>query len=93
MKFVLEVPSFRGNLEINLLEHFTSPFSSALHVQPIAQSLSIMLKEARLIQDEMSLLFHRIHEVLQIQATEVVVFMINCKDRLQLEVLLCSHML
>ena len=31
-KFVLEVPSFRGNLEINLPEHFTSPYSSAIHV-------------------------------------------------------------
>ena len=83
--FIVEVPSFRGNLEINLPEYFTTPYSNHIEVQSLSQSISVLIKETRLIQDEASLLFNRIHEVLCIQATEVVVFMINCKDRMQLQ--------
>ena len=65
-KFVLEVLSFRGNLEIYLPEVFTSPYSSHIHMEPVAFSLALTVKETRLLQDEMSLLFNRIHEVLHI---------------------------
>ena len=82
-RLVCEVPSFRGELEVNLPEFYISPYSSTLIFLENKLHFLHMFGLSCLIADEAQLLIQKIHDVLRLQATELLVFIIYDKDRLQ----------
>ena len=82
-RLVCEVPLFRGELEANLPEFYISPYSStSLFLEHKFDFLHIFALSG-LIADEAQILIQKIHDVLRLQATELLVFIISDKDRLQ----------
>ena len=79
-RLVCEMPSFRGKMEINLLEFYILPYSMTSMFHGNKPDFLHMFAMSCLIADE---LLHKIHKVLRLQATELLVFMISDKDRLQ----------
>ena len=84
-KLLCEVPSFRGELQIQIPSTFVSPYANAIPFQVFTPVLRRLQKMTTVSCEEASLLFNRIHDILRIPATEVLVFMLNDKDRVQLE--------
>ena len=82
-RLVCEVPSFRGKMEINLLEFYISLYSMTSMFLENKPNFLHMFAMSCLIADEAELLLQKIHEVLRLQATELLVFMISDKKRLQ----------
>ena len=82
-RLVCEVTSFRGELEVNLPEFYISPYSSTSIFLENKQHFLNMFRLSCLIADKAQLLIQKIHDVLRLQATELLVFIISDKDRLQ----------
>ena len=82
-KFVAEVPSFRGETVISMPANYISPYISLPNISSLTLDAGLLIKSNSIIAEEAALIFSRIHEVLHVQACEVVVFMICCKDRIQ----------
>ena len=82
-RLVWEVPSFRGKMEINLPEFYKSPYSMTSMVLKNKPNFLHIFAMSCLIADEAELLLPKIHNILRLQATELLVFMISNKDRLQ----------
>ena len=82
-RLVCEVPSFRGKMEINLPEFYISPYATTSMFIENKPDYLHMFGMSCLIADDAELLLKKIHNVLRLQATELLVFMISDKDRLQ----------
>ena len=82
-RLVCEVPSFRGKIEKNLLEFYILPYSTTSMFLENKPDFLHMFAMSCLIADEVELLLKKIHDVLRLQATELLVFMISDKDKLQ----------
>ena len=82
-KFVAEVPSFRGEMVISMPAKYISPYISLPNISSLTLDAGLLIKSNSIIAEEAALIFSRIHEVLHVQACEVVVLMICCKDRIQ----------
>ena len=82
-RLICEVPSLRGELVVELPPVFLSPYALTLPfiVEPLR--LKEINRDIIMLCDESRNLFQRIHDVLRSQASELLVFMINDKDRLQ----------
>ena len=66
----------------NLPDTFLSPYCTAPAHQESNLDLCSLTHNLRIIAEETKLIFHRIHEVLLIQAIELAMFMICTKDRI-----------
>ena len=82
-RLVCKVPSLRGEMEINLPEFYISPYSTTSMFLNNKHDFLHMFAMSCLIADEAELLLQKIHDVLRLQATELLVFMISDNDRLQ----------
>ena len=82
-RLVCKVPSFRGEMEMNLLEFYISPYSMTAMFLKNKPNFLDMFAMSCLIADEAELLLKKIHDVLRLQAAELLVFIISDKDRLQ----------
>ena len=82
-RLVCEVPSLRGEMEINLLAFYISPYSTTSIFLENKPNYLHMFGQSCLISDEAQLIPEKIHDVLRLQATELLVFMISDKDQLQ----------
>ena len=82
-RLVCEVPLFRGEMEINLPEFYISPYATTSMFLKNKPDYLDMFGMSCLIADDAELLLKKIHDVLWLQATELLVFMISNKDRLQ----------
>ena len=82
-RLICEVPSLRGELVVELPPVFLSPYAltSPFIVEPLR--LKEINRDIIMLCDESRNLFQHIHDVLRSQASELLVFMINDKDRLQ----------
>ena len=82
-RLVCEVPSLRGEMEINLLEFYISLYSTTSMFLKNKADYLHMFAMSCLIAHDAELLLKKIHNVLRLQTTELLVFMISDKDRLQ----------
>ena len=82
-RLVCGVPSFRGEMEINLPEFYISPYSTTSMFLENKPNFLEMFAMSCLISNEAQLILQKIHNVLRVQAMELLVFMISDKDRLQ----------
>ena len=82
-RLVCEVPSFRGKMEINLPELYISPYTTTSMFLENKPDYLHIFGMSCLIADDAELLLEIIHNVRRLQATELLVFMISDKDRLQ----------
>ena len=82
-RLVCEVPLFRGQMGMNLPEFYISPYSMTSMFLENKPDFLDMFAMSCLIADEAELLLKKIHDVLRLQATELLVFIISDKDRLQ----------
>ena len=82
-RVVCEVPLLRDKMEINLLEFYISPYSTTSMFLKNKPDYLHMFGMSCLIADDTELLLKKIHDELRLQATELLVFMISDKDRLQ----------
>ena len=67
----------------NIPDTYISPYQTANCFKESNLDLPCLDCTAQIISEESCLVFKRIHEVLHVQATELGMFMICCKDRLQ----------
>ena len=70
-------------MEVNLLKFDISPYSTTSMFLENKPNFLDMFAMSCLIADEAELLLRKIHNVLRPQATELLVFIISDKDRLQ----------
>ena len=82
-RLVCVVPSFRGEMEINLPELYILPYATTSMFLKNKPDYLYMFGMSCLIADDAELLLKKIHNVLRLQATEPLAFMISNKDRLQ----------
>ena len=82
-RLVCKVPSLRGKMEINLPAFYISPYSTTSIFIDNRPDYAHIFGQSCLISDEAQLILEKIHDVLRLQATELLVFMISDKDRLQ----------
>ena len=82
-RLLCEVPSLRGELTIDLPPLFLSPYAFTLPFKVESPRLKEINRDIAMLCDESRNLLQHIHDVLRSQATELLVFMINDKDRLQ----------
>ena len=82
-KFLCEIPSFRGDMEFSIPTRYQSPYAVPPDPEPDHCSLSQLHHVNHVCSDEAKLLFRTIHNQLRTQASEVLVFMLNDKDRMQ----------
>ena len=82
-RLVCEVPLFRGKMKINLLEFYLSPYSTTSMFLENKPNYLDMFAMSCLISYEAQLILQQIQNVLRLQATELLVFMISDKERLQ----------
>ena len=82
-RLVCRVPSFMGQMEMNLPEFYTSPYSMTSMFLENKHNFLDMFAMSCLIADKAELLLKKIHDVLRLQVTELLVFIISNRDRLQ----------
>ena len=82
-RLVCKVASLRGKMEINLPAFYISPYSTTSIFLDNKPDYPHMFAQTCLICDEAQLILKKIHDVLRLQASELLVFMISDKDRLQ----------
>ena len=82
-RLVCEVPSLRGEMEINLPAFYISPYSTTSIFLENKLDYLHMFGQSCFISAEAQLILKRIHDVLRLQATELLVLMISDKDQLQ----------
>ena len=82
-RYICEVPSFRGEINVNLPDGYISP--CAVVDVPTTNVLDFMylMESSWLAVEECNLLFTKIHEVMREQSSELIMFMISDKDRMQ----------
>ena len=79
-RLVCKVPSLRGKMEINLPAFYISPYSTTSIFIDNQPDYAHIFGQSCLISDEAQLILKKIHDVLRLQATELLVFMILDKD-------------
>ena len=79
-----EVPSFKGEMIVNLPDEYISPYSSVDLPNPNVLDFMFVLEMTRIAVEECNLLFTKIHEVMREQSCELVMFFISDKDRMQI---------
>ena len=82
-RLLCEVPSLRGELMIDFAPVFLSPYAFTSPFIVESPRLKEIIRDIIMLCDESRNLFQHIYDVLRSQATELLVFMINDKDRLQ----------
>ena len=82
-RLVCKVPSLRGEMEINLLAFYISPYSTTSIFLENKPDYLHMFGQSCLISDKAQLIPEKIHDVLRLQASELLVFMISDRDQLQ----------
>ena len=82
-KLLYEVLSLQGELVIDLPPMFLSPYAFTSPFIVDLPCLKEINRDIIMLCDESRNLFQHIHDVLRSQATELLVFIINDKDRLQ----------
>ena len=75
-RLVCEVPLLRGKMEINFPAFYISPYSTT----SIFIDYAHIFGQSCLISDEAQLILEKIHDVLRLQTTELLIFMISDKD-------------
>ena len=82
-RYICEVPSFRGEIIVNLLDEYILPY--AVVDVPTANVLDFMflMELSQIAEEECNLLFTKIHEVMREQSSELIMFMISDKDQMQ----------
>ena len=83
IRLVCKVPSLRGKMEINLLAFYILPYSTTSIFLENKPDYLHMFGQSCLISDEAQLIPEKIHDVLRLQATKLLAFMISDKDQLQ----------
>ena len=82
-KLLCEVLSLQGELVIDLPSVFLLPYAFTSPFTVESPCMKEINRDIMMLCDESRNLFQHIHDVLRSQATELLVFMINEKDRLQ----------
>ena len=80
---VCKVPSFRGEIEINFPQFYLSPYSTMSMFLENKPDYLNMFAMSWIISDQAQMIIKKIHDVLRLQAIELLVFMISDEDRLQ----------
>ena len=80
---VCEVPSFHGELKMNLPPLFVNPYACTGMFLQSVPNYKEYTKIILTIAEECTSLFPKIHNVMRMPAIELLMFMINNKDRLQ----------
>ena len=79
-RLVCKVPLLRGKMEINLLAFYILPYSTTSIFLENKPDYLHIFGQSCLILGEAQLIVEKIHDVLRLQATELLVFMISDKD-------------
>ena len=82
-QYICEVPSFRGEMIVDLPDEYISPYSSVVLPNPNLLDFMFVMEMNRIAVEECNLLFTKIHEVMREQSSELVMFIISDKDRMQ----------
>ena len=81
-RYICEVPSFRGEMIVNLPDEYISPYSSVDLPNPNILDFMFVTETTRIAVEECNLLFTKIHEVMREQSSELM-FVISDKDQMQ----------
>ena len=75
-----EVPSFRGEIIVNLPDEYISPCAPFDIPTPNVLDFMFVMESSQIAVEECNLLFTKIHEVMREQSSELIMFVINDKD-------------
>ena len=81
--YICEVPSFRGEIIVNLLDEYMSPYAPVDIPTPNVLNFMFVMESSRIAVEECNLLFTKIHEVMREQLSKLIMFMISDKDQMQ----------
>ena len=81
--YICEVPSFRGEIIVNLLEEYISPYAPVNIPTPNVLDFMFVMESSGIAVEECNLLFTKIHEVMRGQSSELIMFVISDKDQMQ----------
>ena len=82
-RYKCEVPSFRGEIIVNLLDEYISPYAPVDIPTPNVLDFMFVMELSRIAVEECNLLFTKIHEVMREQSSELIMFVISVKDQTQ----------
>ena len=78
--YICEVPSFRGEITVNLPDEYISPYASVDLPNPNVLDFMFVMEVTRIAVEACNLLFTKIHEVMREQSSELIMFMTSDKD-------------
>ena len=78
--YICEVPSFRGEIIVNLLDEYISPYAPVDIPIPNVLDFMFVMELSQIAVEECNLLFTKIHEVMREQSSELIMFVISDKD-------------
>ena len=81
--YICEVPNFRSEIIVNLPDEYISPYTSVDLPTPNVLDFMSVMEVSGIAVEECNLLFTKIHEVMREQSSELIMFMISDKDRMQ----------
>ena len=81
--YICEVPSFRGEIIVNLPDEYISPYAHVNIPTPNVLDFMFVMESSWIAVEECNLLFTKIHEVMREQLSELIMFMISDKDQMQ----------
>ena len=91
-QLICEVPTVTGEFgNVYLDPTFSSPFSPNMPREKVHLDMNLIQSENKAISSESTSAFNACHEVLQIPAKELLVFMLTNKDRKQNKHILSSY--
>ena len=82
-QYICEVPSFRGEMIVNLPDEYISPYAVVDVRNPNVLDFMFLMESTRIAVEECNLLFTKIYEVMREQSSELIMFMISDKDQMQ----------
>ena len=82
-RYICEVPSFRGEMIVNLPDEYISPYAVVDVPKPNVLDFMFLMELTRVAVEECNLLFTKIHEVMREQTGELIMFVISDKDQMQ----------
>ena len=84
-RLICEVPSLQGEMFMDLPPVFLSPCAFTAPFMRESPGMKEIKRDISMLCNESKNVFQHIHDILRSQTTELLVFMINNKDRLQTE--------
>ena len=82
-QYICEVPSFRGEMIVNVPDEYISPYAVVDVPNPNVLDFMFLMELTQIAVEVCNLLFTKIHEVMREQSSELIMFVISDKDRMQ----------